>query len=69
MWSSSTVSYFKYTMYFEHIGNLYLFNLYSTDVCQSPAEPCQVSKMKQFVKIVKEFESLTIFTKGSILDV
>ena len=25
--------------------------------------------MKQFVKIVKEFESLTIFTKGSILDV
>ena len=51
------------------MGNLYLFNLYSTDVCQSPAEPCQVSKMKQFVKIVKEFESLTTFTKGSILDV
>ena len=32
-------------------------------------EPCQISMIKPFVKIVKEFQLLNIFQKNSILDV
>ena len=33
------------------------------------SEPYQISKMKPFAKMVKGFQPLTNFTKGSILDV
>ena len=33
------------------------------------SEPCQISKIVRFAKIVNSFQSLTIFAKRSILDV
>ena len=42
------------------------FTLYSAEAY---SEPFKASKMKLFVKIVNDFQSLTIFAKSSILDV
>ena len=44
------------------------FTLY---LAQAYSEPCQASKMKyeDFVKIVNDFQLVTIFAKSSILDV
>ena len=33
------------------------------------SEPCQISKVKSFAKLVNSFQPLTIFAKGSILGV
>ena len=33
------------------------------------AEPCQISKIERFAKIINGFKPLTIFAKHSILDV
>ena len=33
------------------------------------SQPCQTSEMERFVKIVNNFQLLTIFAKHSILDI
>ena len=33
------------------------------------SEPCQTSKIEHFVKIVNDFQPLSIFVKRSILDI
>ena len=38
-------------------------------ISETYSEPCQISKMEVFAKIVNGFSFLTIFTKNSILDV
>ena len=40
--------------------------LYSAEAYSGP---CQASKTKLFVKIINDFQLLTIFAKSSILDV
>ena len=47
---------------------LYDRNLHYETVKEKNLNPCQTSKMQLFVKIVNDFESLTVSPKSSILD-
>ena len=48
---------------------LYDRNLHCERVKEKNLKPCQTSKMELFVKIVNDFEPLTVSPKSSILDV
>ena len=51
--------------FFYHFGSVSPLLQYS----EAYLEPCQISKMKCFVKIFKGFQPLTIFTKHFILGI
>ena len=42
---------------------------FNKHLSEAYSEPCQTSKMKFFGKMVKDFQSLNILTKNSILGV
>ena len=43
--------------------------LYLHDIIEAYSESCETSKTGRFAKLIKVFQSLTIFVKRSILDV
>ena len=45
------------------------FFLWFMDFPETHLEPSQLSKMELFAKVVKGFQAITIFAKGSILDI
>ena len=51
------------------MANFIIIELFSMLHAEVYSEPCQISKIKLFVKIVNGFQQLTIFAKSSTLDV
>ena len=49
---------------------LYLvLNIDDIMITEAYSEPCQISKMELFTKVVNSFHPLTIFAKRCVLDV